>query len=215
MLWAWFSQFDEHEHIIRAVANLTVDYVKDDLAAELISSADAVIVTAGAGMGVDSGLPDFRSTEGFWQNYPGPKPTESSFEKIARPSTFVEDLGLAWAFYGQRQRLYCDTEPHPGFTTLLNWCKAMSAGYFVYTSNVDGHFQKAGFRPDGVFECHGNIFWLQCLTPCTRDLWIAEKPAPQGWSLPALPGVWRPDATQRPYVRRLYLRIRHCRRAVR
>ena len=39
-------------------------------AAELISQADALVVTAGAGMGVDSGLPDFRGTEGFWKAYP-------------------------------------------------------------------------------------------------------------------------------------------------
>lgn len=36
-------------------------------ARQLISDCDAVLVTAGAGMGVDSGLPDFRGNEGFWQ----------------------------------------------------------------------------------------------------------------------------------------------------
>ena len=41
-----------------------------DRAAELMLQADALIVAAGAGMGVDSGLPDFRGREGFWQAYP-------------------------------------------------------------------------------------------------------------------------------------------------
>ena len=39
-------------------------------AAELIADADALLITAGAGMGVDSGLPDFRGAEGFWRAYP-------------------------------------------------------------------------------------------------------------------------------------------------
>ena len=39
-------------------------------AAELVKTAEALVITAGAGMGVDSGLPDFRSNEGFWNAYP-------------------------------------------------------------------------------------------------------------------------------------------------
>ena len=38
-------------------------------AAELIGQADALLVTAGAGMGVDSGLPDFRGKQGFWRGH--------------------------------------------------------------------------------------------------------------------------------------------------
>ena len=41
-----------------------------ELAAALIDQADALIVAAGAGMGIDSGLPDFRGKEGFWRAYP-------------------------------------------------------------------------------------------------------------------------------------------------
>ena len=39
-------------------------------AANLIHQAKAILVTAGAGIGVDSGLPDFRGQEGFWKVYP-------------------------------------------------------------------------------------------------------------------------------------------------
>ncbi|MEO7331763.1 MAG: NAD-dependent protein deacetylase, partial [Minicystis sp.] len=35
-------------------------------AASALGEADALLITAGAGMGVDSGLPDFRGTQGFW-----------------------------------------------------------------------------------------------------------------------------------------------------
>lgn len=39
-------------------------------AAELLEQSDGLIIAAGAGMGVDSGLPDFRGNEGFWKAYP-------------------------------------------------------------------------------------------------------------------------------------------------
>src|SRR5262245_7510055 len=41
-----------------------------DQAATAIRDADALLIGAGAGMGVDSGLPDFRGNEGFWNAYP-------------------------------------------------------------------------------------------------------------------------------------------------
>ena len=39
-------------------------------AAELIAQADGLLITAGAGMGIDSGMPDFRGENGFWKAYP-------------------------------------------------------------------------------------------------------------------------------------------------
>ena len=46
---------------------MTADYAR---CAELIAQADGLLITAGAGMGVDSGLPDFRGAQGFWGVYP-------------------------------------------------------------------------------------------------------------------------------------------------
>ena len=46
-------------------------------------------------------------------------------------------------------------------------------GYFVFTSNVDGHFQKAGFAPDRISECHGSLDHFQCSDPCSEDVWDA------------------------------------------
>jgi NAD-dependent SIR2 family protein deacetylase len=39
-------------------------------AVEIVKEAEALLICAGAGMGVDSGLPDFRGPEGFWRAYP-------------------------------------------------------------------------------------------------------------------------------------------------
>jgi NAD-dependent SIR2 family protein deacetylase len=144
------------------------------LAAEAINSADALLITAGAGMGVDSGLPDFRGRQGFWRAYPAIARLGLSFEEMATPAWFSDNPHLAWAFYGHRLNLYRKTPPHAGFSQLLEIGAAKSAGYFVFTSNVDGHFQKAGFAPDRIVECHGSIHHFQCTTSCNDEIWDAE-----------------------------------------
>ncbi|MEE2902149.1 MAG: Sir2 family NAD-dependent protein deacetylase, partial [Myxococcota bacterium] len=45
---------------------------------------------------------------------------------------------------------------------------------FVFTSNVDGQFQKAGFNEDKIHECHGSIHHLQCTQPCCDQIWSAK-----------------------------------------
>ena len=75
-------------------------------AAAAIRSADALLITAGAGMGVDSGLPDFRGNEGFWQAYPVAARLGLSFAEMANPLWFRNDPEMAWAFYGHRLNLY-------------------------------------------------------------------------------------------------------------
>src|SRR4051812_16164965 len=93
-------------------------------AAEAIGNADALLITAGAGMGVDSGLPDFRGTEGFWRAYPAFGSLGLRFEELANPQWFSRDPRVAWGFYGHRLQLYRDTVPHPGFAILLRWARS-------------------------------------------------------------------------------------------
>ncbi len=142
-------------------------------AAELIDQADALVIAAGAGMGVDSGLPDFRGNEGFWKAYPALASAQLDFTEVASPGTFRSDPHLAWGFYGHRLALYRNTLPHPGFEILRRWAGRLEHGAFIFTSNVDGQFQKAGCDIDDVHECHGSIHFLQCLKPCSDDIWPA------------------------------------------
>lgn len=150
-----------------------------DRAANLIRQADGLLVAAGAGMGVDSGLPDFRGNEGFWRAYPALGTAGIAFTTAASPATFDDNPALAWGFYGHRLKLYRDTVPHAGFTLLKRWGKTMPHGCQVFTSNVDGQFQKAGFDPERIYECHGSIHYLQCLTPCSDALWEASGFTPE------------------------------------
>lgn len=144
-------------------------------AAERISEAEALLVCAGAGMGVDSGLPDFRGNQGFWKAYPPFAKLGYSFIDMANPQWFERDPYLAWGFYGHRLNLYRKTRPHKGFEILLEWGKQKPGGYFVFTSNVDGQFQGAGFADHRVNECHGSIHHLQCTQPCSASVWSAEE----------------------------------------
>jgi len=141
-----------------------------NLAAETITNAEALLVTAGAGIGVDSGLPDFRGDEGFWRAYPPLKRLGISFVDMANPIWFKRDPELAWGFYGHRLGLYRSTDPHDGFRILQEWGKECTNGFFVFTSNVDGQFQRAGFDGERILECHGSIHHLQCTARCGNEI---------------------------------------------
>ncbi len=138
---------------------------------KIINNSEAILITAGAGMGVDSGLPDFRSNEGFWKAYPPMKELGLSFERLASPKWFEKDPALAWGFYGHRLNLYRKTMPHRGFALLKALVEAKQNNYFIYTSNVDGQFQKAGFDDMKIVECHGSIHYNQCAKSCSSILW--------------------------------------------
>ncbi|CAM2871070.1 SIR2 family NAD-dependent protein deacylase [Helicobacter burdigaliensis] len=143
-------------------------------AKKCIQEAEILIITAGAGMGVDGGLPDFRGKEGFWRAYPPLKELGISFEDLANPKSFRKNPELVWAFYAHRYKLYKNTPSHFGYELLLRLAKQKKE-YFIVTSNVDGHFLKAGFDKDRVYEYHGSIHYLQCaFYDCKNFVWENE-----------------------------------------
>ncbi len=146
----------------------------DIQAAKVLADAEAILITAGAGIGVDSGLPDFRGNEGFWKAYPPIARLGISFYDMANPEWFYTNPKLAWAFYGHRLNLYRTTAPHQGFFKLLAFAQKKADAYFVFTSNVDGQFQKAGYNEHSIEECHGSIHHLQCSKSCSNRIWSAE-----------------------------------------
>lgn len=149
------------------------------IAAKHIHLADGLLITAGAGMGVDSGLPDFRGEDGFWRAYPALKQSGINFYDIASPDAFQARPMQAWGFYGHRLNLYRKTLPHAGFSILKELAGKMENGAFIFTSNVDGQFQKAGFSESQIVECHGSIHYLQCFNACMGDVWSAVDFVPE------------------------------------
>ena len=188
-----------------------------DRAADAIANATALVVAAGAGMGVDSGLPDFRGDQGFWRAYPPFRRLGLSFMDLANPRWFDRDPALAWGFYGHRMHLYREVVPHAGFHRLREWGERTRDGVAVFTSNVDGQFQRAGYPR--VCEVHGSIHHLQCLRRCGVGIWeardevaIDEATMRASDPLPRCPrcgalarpnvlmfgdGDWRPERTDR------------------
>jgi NAD-dependent SIR2 family protein deacetylase len=148
-------------------------------AAKLILRADGLLLTAGAGMGVDSGLPDFRGDGGFYRAYPALGEAGIRFTDVANGLTFQSNPERAWGFYGHRLRLYRDTIPNEGYAIVKELPATMNAGAFVFTSNVDGQFQQAGFVNSRIVECHGSIHHLQCMKACTDHIWSADVFAPE------------------------------------
>jgi NAD-dependent SIR2 family protein deacetylase len=174
-------------------------------AADLLRAADGLLIGAGAGIGVDSGLPDFRGDHGFWRAYPPLAALGIRFVEIANPHSFATHPELAWGFYGHRLALYRDTVPHAGFAVLREIGARLPHGAFVFTSNVDGQFQRAGIKDDRVVECHGSIHHLQCTHPCSDAIWPADAVAPvidpaSCLMSPPLPRCPRCGALARPNI---------------
>jgi NAD-dependent SIR2 family protein deacetylase len=144
-------------------------------AAHAICSAEALLIGAGAGMSVDSGLPDFRGQEGFWKAYPPYAKLGLKFTEMANPHWFTKDPPFAWGFYGHRQNLYRTTQPHEGFTILRSWAERKPHGAFVFTSNVDGYFQRTGFDAERILEIHGSLDWMQCMDQCGAGLFASPS----------------------------------------
>ncbi|GAA0792337.1 SIR2 family NAD-dependent protein deacylase [Marinobacterium sediminicola] len=129
-------------------------------AAEYLAQARRLVIFAGAGMSADSGLPTFRDEDGLWR-----QPGSSQFE-LASYRLFEQNPAESWAFYTARQRRYAQASPHSGYAILRRWCEHLGDDHcFVFTSNVDGYFQRAGFPADRVLECHGSIWQHYCSRP--------------------------------------------------
>ena len=147
-------------------------------AARLIEQADALLICAGAGMGFDSTLPDFRDSNEFWEAYPVLKKENLTFSDLADPEVFDKNSPRAWGFYDYQYKLFSQRTPHDGYQILKRWSSLKNNPSFIYTSNVDGHFQKAGFNEEQIFECNGSINFLQCsrqFGPPCRKIWPAEE----------------------------------------
>lgn len=99
-------------------------------AAKFIKESNAIIFLSGAGMGVDSGLPDFRGKEGFWKAY---KPMEKlglSLADLATPSMFLKNPEFVWGFYSHRYNLYKNTKEHEGYHILSRLKEDKKYGYY-------------------------------------------------------------------------------------
>lgn len=140
--------------------------------AEKISSADAVIIGAGAGLSTSAGLTysgerfdkyftDFKEKYGFTDMYYG------GFY----PYKTLEEYWAYWSRYIYINR-YTDA-PKTVYTDLLSI--VTDKDYFVITTNVDHQFQKAGFDKKRLFYTQGDYGLFQCSKPCCNKTYDNES----------------------------------------
>ena len=132
--------------------------------ADIIKNSDCLLIVAGAGMGIDSGLPDYRGPNGLWNTWHPAKTLNMTYDKLSTHENFIEDPELAWGFQSYLTKLYHNLDPHNGYNILLNIAKEFfSENYFVLTSNVDSQFKKSGFDINKLYEVHGTKRLWQCI----------------------------------------------------
>ena len=123
---------------------------KIELLKEAIKKAQNICVFTGAGISCPSGIPDFRSADGLYNQASG---NNFSPEQIISHSFFISHTDLFYDFYKSKM-IYKNAKPnkaHLFFADLEKSGKNVS----VVTQNIDGLHQEAG--SENVFELHGSV----------------------------------------------------------
>ncbi|MCH5209561.1 MAG: NAD-dependent protein deacylase [Oscillospiraceae bacterium] len=121
---------------------------------EIIDSSDHIVFFGGAGVSTESGIPDFRSTDGLYNqkyNYPP--------EVILSHSFFMNETEEFFRFYRDKM-LYVDAKPNAAHEALAKLEKRGKLKA-VITQNIDGLHQAAG--SNRVFELHGSVLRNYCM----------------------------------------------------
>jgi NAD-dependent deacetylase len=132
-------------------------------AAEWLAQSSKTIALTGAGVSVESGIPDFRSAQGLWARYdPGEYATIQAFE--LRPER-------VWKMLKEMDALVDQARPNAAHIA-LGELERMGYLEAIITQNIDNLHQAGGAR--NVIEYHGNSSSLSCLS-CRRQYSSAEK----------------------------------------
>ena len=120
---------------------------------EWVDESRAIVFFGGAGVSTESGIPDFRSTDGLYnQNYDFPP------ETILSHSFFCSRMEEFYRFY--REKMLClNARPNPAHRKLAQWEREGKL-LTVVTQNIDGLHQMAGSQ--NVLELHGSIYRNYC-----------------------------------------------------
>jgi len=139
-----------HQHMAK-----TIHPVRDSFAepAGLYRQARCPVALTGAGISVESGIPDFRSDTGLWRIF---RP-----EEYATIEAFTGSPPKAWRLYRALGTGLIDKQPGPGHLALAE-LETANKLEGVITQNIDGLHSRAGSRK--VLEVHGEHQHLHCLT---------------------------------------------------
>lgn len=120
----------------------------------IIDNSDNIVFFGGAGVSTESGIPDFRSVDGLYnQKYDYPP------EEILSHTFFMRNPGEFYRFYKDKM-LELDIEPNAAHKKLAELERAGKLRAVV-TQNIDGLHQKAGSKI--VYELHGTVHKNYCM----------------------------------------------------
>lgn len=118
-----------------------------------VQESNRILFFGGAGVSTESGIPDFRSVDGLYQ-----QTFEYSPEEIISHSFYCRDPEYFFRFYKEKM-LHLDFEPNVTHQTLARW-ESEGKNVTVATQNIDGLHQKAG--SSSVLELHGSVHRNYC-----------------------------------------------------
>lgn len=125
---------------------------------EIVDNSDNIVFFGGAGVSTESNIPDFRSTDGLYnQTYKYPP------ETILSHSFYVRNTEEFYRFYKDKM-LYLGAKPNKAHLKLAEWEKSGKLKA-VITQNIDGLHQAAGSKK--VYELHGSVLRNYC-TKCGK-----------------------------------------------
>ncbi|MBR5090990.1 MAG: NAD-dependent protein deacylase [Ruminiclostridium sp.] len=152
---------------------------------KMIESTVKICVFTGAGISCPSGIPDFRSADGIYNEKTGNKYTP---EQIISHTVFMREPELFFEFYKDKM-LYPDAKPndaHIYFAELEKQGKQVS----VVTQNIDGLHQAAGSTE--VIELHGSVHRNYCME-CRKFYDMAYVKNSPGIPRCSCGGIVKPD----------------------
>ena len=150
---------------------------------EWIDNSDNIVFFGGAGVSTESGIPDFRSVDGLYnQKYDYPP------ETILSHTFFMAQTEEFFRFY--RDKMLClDAEPNAAHRKLAEW-ERQGKLRAVITQNIDGLHQKAGSQ--NVLELHGSVHRNHCMR-CHKPYDVQAVAQSTGVPHCACGGIIKPD----------------------
>ncbi|MDH4037045.1 MAG: NAD-dependent deacylase [Candidatus Krumholzibacteria bacterium] len=174
-----------------------------DEAIDILAGARRVVVTTGAGMSRESGVPTFRDApNALWADY--------NPEDLATRAGFARDPALVWRWYAERRRMIAETTPHAGHRAIARMPRLFD-GFLLLTQNIDNLHTTAG--SSDVVELHGNIFRFKCFEnghPATPDEGAGEPPRCQCGSFLRPDVVWFGEMLDPHHIDRAYAALATC-----
>jgi NAD-dependent deacetylase len=120
--------------------------------ARLLMGAEHAVVLSGAGASTESGIPDFRSAGGLWEEF---DPME-----VASMPTFLTDPRRFWRFHRPRIDMLSGVDPNPAHEVVAE-LERRGLVKAVITQNIDRLHARAGTRE--LIEVHGSLDRGVCL----------------------------------------------------